>query len=231
MAFDESGIPFAKNRTACLTGNLFAGLLQAWAASWQKHIQGLEGIDAMIERGERTLILFWHGKYLPLFPLMKQKKACVLTNSSFRGRVIGQVCRRFGYHSVHLPEKPEKRYLFTLRRALADHPLWGTAADGPTGPWHHIKPSTLELASRFNFTLLPLGVAANHCWQSKSRWDRMEMPWPFSRIALVIGQPLRLPENLDPVSSPPWVEHLRESLDRCHEEAERLIGKKHDKKG
>jgi lysophospholipid acyltransferase (LPLAT)-like uncharacterized protein len=204
-------------------GTMLAGLLLVWSGSWRKRMRGIERLDALAERKERTLVLFWHGKYPPLFPLLRGKRACILTNRSFRGMIIGHMCRRFGYQSVHLPEEPEKRYLVTLRRALANYVLWGTAADGPTGPWHQIKPSTLELAARLGFTLLPIGVAGGHCWRSSRRWDKIEMPVPFTRIGLVVGEPLRLPERIDRANVSEWVSRLRENLEKCHEEAERLV--------
>jgi hypothetical protein len=205
-----------------LLGRTGASLLSLWCLTWRKRSRGLEILDALVAGGGRTLLLFWHGKYPPLFPLFRGRKVCVLTNRSFRGLVIGHVSRHFGYHSVHLPEEPGKRYLFALREALEEHTLWGTAADGPTGPWHRIDPSTLELAARFGFTLLPVGVAARRCWRLKRRWDKMEMPLPFTRVGLVIGEPLRPPPDLDRTTSPEWVAHLRKALDICNREAEEL---------
>jgi len=205
-----------------LLGRTGASLLSLWCLTWRKRSHGLEILDALLDGGEKTLLLFWHGKYPPLFPLFRGRKVCVLTNRSFRGLVIGQVGRHFGYHSVHLPEEPGKRYLFALREALEEHTLWGTAADGPTGPRHRMNPSTLELAARFGFTLLPVGVAGRRCWRFKRRWDKMEIPLPFTLVGLVIGEPLRPPPDLDRTTSPEWVVRLRKALDICNREAEEL---------
>jgi lysophospholipid acyltransferase (LPLAT)-like uncharacterized protein len=183
----------------------------------------LERLDSLQGGDRRTLVLFWHGKYLPLFPLLRGRRACILTNSSFRGRIIGQICRRFGYSALNLPEEPGKKFLLALRQALEVHYLWGTAADGPLGPYHWIKPRTLELAAHFGFTLLPVGVATRHRWRLKGRWDKMEVPLPLSRIGLVVGEPLPLPPDLNEEDVGLWLARLQTAMAQCEEAAANLV--------
>jgi hypothetical protein len=203
-------------------GVMAAGLMALWSATWRRRCRGLEQLDGL-QQGKRALILFWHGNYPPLFALLRGHRACVLTNNSFRGRIIGQICRRFGYSALYLPEGPGKRFLLALRRSLTEHCLWGTAADGPLGPYHRIKPQTLQLAARFGFTLLPLGVAARHRWRLRGRWDKMEIPLPFSCVGLVIGEPLHLPPDLDEKIAGEWVARLQEAMAKCDAAAKNLI--------
>jgi lysophospholipid acyltransferase (LPLAT)-like uncharacterized protein len=41
--------------------------------------------------------------------------------------------------------------------------------------------------------VLPYHIEANRHWTLKS-WDRTQIPKPFSRVALVIGAPIRVPD-------------------------------------
>jgi lysophospholipid acyltransferase (LPLAT)-like uncharacterized protein len=206
-----------------LLGAAAAGLLTLWSSTWRIRCLGLEHLDVLQDQGRRTLVLFWHGKYPPLFPLLRGRRACVLTNRSFRGRIIGQICRLFGYTALNLPEEPGKKFLLALRQSLEVHNLWGTAADGPLGPYHHIKPRTLELAAHFGFTLLPVGVATHRGWRLKGRWDKMELPLPFSRIGLVVGEPLPLPPGLGQQTAGQWLARIQAAMAQCDAAAETLI--------
>jgi hypothetical protein len=44
--------------------------------------------------------------------------------------------------------------------------------------------------------LLPVSIAARPCW-TLSTWDRFEIPWPFARVAIAYGEPVRMPRALD----------------------------------
>lgn len=74
-------------------GWLFTWLLRLQWVTWRKEVEGLERLDRRLARGERTLVAFWHGKYLPLFTLLRGRSACVFTSQSLRGEVIAGLRR------------------------------------------------------------------------------------------------------------------------------------------
>jgi lysophospholipid acyltransferase (LPLAT)-like uncharacterized protein len=43
--------------------------------------------------------------------------------------------------------------------------------------------------------IVPLSFAASRAWYLQ--WDRFVLPFPFARIAIVIGEPLQVPKGLD----------------------------------
>jgi len=206
-----------------LLGTLVYLLLRLWSGTWRRRLQGMEQLQALQRQGRRSLVLFWHGSYVPLFVLMKEQRACALTNRSWRGRIIAAIARRFGYGALQLPEEQGREFLRALRQALHEHTLWGLAADGPLGPYHQIKPRTVELAAHFGFTLLPVEVAANRCWRLKTRWDGMVLPLPFARVALAVGPPLQLPKRLDEAQAAQWAQQAADALADCGQRARRLL--------
>jgi len=206
-----------------LLGTLVYLLLRLWSGTWRRSLQGMEQLKTLQRQNRRTLVLFWHGSYLPLFVLMQEQRACALTNRSWRGRIIAATARRFGYDALQLPEEQGKEFLRALRQALHEHTLWGIAADGPLGPYHQIKPRTVELAAHFGFTLLPVEVAANRCWRLKKRWDGMVLPLPFARVALAVGPPLQLPKRLDEAQAAQWAQQAAAALADCGQRARRLL--------
>ena len=161
--------------------------------------------------------------YVPLFTLLRGRPACILTNSSLRGQVIAQISRRFGYAALELPDEQGRRFLAALRRAMDEHTAWGTAADGPLGPCHHVKPSLVSMAAHFGFSVQLVGVAARHAWHLDGRWDRMLLPLPFTRVGLVISEPVRLPPSMDKDMAARQAKILQNVMQQCTMVAQDLI--------
>jgi len=70
-----------------------------------------------------------------------------------------------------------------------------TTSDGPQGPIYVFKIGDILLSQFTQAPLLPLAYAAEKAWMLKS-WDRFIIPKPFSRIAIVIGEPVTIPKGL-----------------------------------
>lgn len=208
---------------ASLLGAVGAFVLRLWCASWRKRLVGVEHLDACIAAGQHTLVLFWHGTYIPLFTLLRGRPACILTNRSLRGQVIAQLSRRFGYAALELPDEQGRRFLAALRQALNEHTAWGTAADGPLGPCHQVKQPLVSLAAHFGFSVQLVGVAARHAWHLNRRWDRMLLPLPFTRVGLVLSEPIRLPSTMDKITAARQAKILENIMKQCTTAAQDLI--------
>ncbi len=68
--------------------------------------------------------------------------------------------------------------------------------DGPEGPSYEIKPGITFIAKKADATILPLGAYARHGYRVP-RWDRYVLPYPFSKIAIQIGEPLVVDKDAD----------------------------------
>ena len=75
--------------------------------------------------------------------------------------------------------------------------------DGPRGPAERVKPGLAWLASRSGWAVVPVAAAAKRAWVLGS-WDRFRIPWPFARVCLAFGEPLRVPPELDEGSGEAW---------------------------
>ncbi len=171
---------------------VFAVLLRLAKASWHLEPTDLDVIQQALDRQERLLIAFWHGKHVSLFPLMEGFDACILTSRSFRGEVIASLCRRFGYHCVILGHQRGRELQKKLDVILQTHRCLAVAVDGPLGPYHVARFGLVRLASRLQLLVVPLSMTAQHKIVMKKRWDKMEFPLPFSRVLLSgVGQTFR----------------------------------------
>ena len=86
--------------------------------------------------------------------------------------------------------------------------------DGPRGPCYRVADGAIALAQ---FTGLPLVPASYHLnWKiTVKSWDRFQIPLPFARCDVQIGEIIRVPRELTP--------ELREEYRRRLEAAMRVI--------
>lgn len=208
---------------ARILGWISAWLLRIQWTSWRKEVEGLDRMDEMLARGQRILVTFWHGKYVPLFALLRGQRACVFASQSFRGDVIAEICRNFGYHCVQIPDSAGDRSLDLMRRALAANQTGAIAVDGPLGPYHAVKRGAIQLASDLGFVLLPASVASRRKRVLIRRWDRMEIPRLFTRVCLVVGEAIEIPAGLSKEEIGPWIRRFREALEAADRRAEKMV--------
>jgi lysophospholipid acyltransferase (LPLAT)-like uncharacterized protein len=81
------------------------------------------------------------------------------------------------------------RQLATLVRHVKKGRDCYVTPDGPDGPAYVIKPGVAFIAQKAKAPILPLGAYARH-GHRVNRWDQYTIPYPFSRVSIVVGEPL-----------------------------------------
>jgi lysophospholipid acyltransferase (LPLAT)-like uncharacterized protein len=212
--------PAQHSAKARLAGRLIAWLLRLLTLTWRIETEGVEILDGALARGEKLIVIFWHGKYIPLFSLLIGRSACVLSSVSFRGDVIAEIGRHFGYDAVQIPDHGGEHSYGLMREALSEHASAAIAVDGPLGPLHDVHRGTIRLASDLRRTLIPISVAAAPKRVLEERWDKLEIPLPMSRIVATIGRPIGIPGHMTEESLSEWklrISAALTELDRASE--------------
>ncbi len=109
--------------TVKIRGMTFAWLLRLLRLTWQIHIEGLEHLEQFHAKEKHFLICFWHGKYVPIFPLLEGSDACVISSRSTRGSIISEICKNFGYQSIQIPDKPGRDSLRQMKKIILTVPF------------------------------------------------------------------------------------------------------------
>lgn len=181
-----------------LTTVLATALVKGWSWTWRKDTSALAELDAHVAANRPVLVLCWHGKYLPLFALAQGRDVVAMTSVSDRGAVIAGICRAFGYRPALVGGGAGHSTRSVLEAALEQRPaLAATAADGPLGPQHRVKPGLVRLAFELGYGLMPVTARASRKLILWRRWDRMEVPLPFARVSVVTAPLIQLPKQLD----------------------------------
>ena len=155
---------------------------------WQ--VDGFEHYDALRATRRVPIFAFWHGRILAATYFWRDHGIVVMISENFDGEWIARIIRRFGYGTARgSTSRGGPRGLAQMRRAVRSGRPAGFAVDGPRGPSRSVQPGAVWLARRTGSPILPFHIEAERYWSARS-WDRTQVPWPFSRVAVAIGEPL-----------------------------------------
>jgi len=97
-----------------------------------------------------------------------------------------------------------------------------TTSDGPQGPLHVFKIGDILLAQFTQAPLLPMAYAAERYWQLNS-WDKFIIPKPFTRIAIVVGEPVLIDKKIHRDDLEPQRLALENALKSITQQAKSLL--------
>jgi len=201
-------------------GWLLSWLFRIYSATWRIHVEGMEQLETAIARGHKVLFVFWHGKYLPLAPLLTRHSACAFSSASMRGDIIVEISRHFGLDAIQIPDHGGNRSLDLMRRELFKRRTCAIAVDGPLGPQHDVHRGAIRLASELGFVLLPVSVDAVRTHVLEKRWDRMELPALLTRLYVIVGEPLTVSSHLTEQDISHWKVRLGAALTALDQRAQ-----------
>lgn len=207
-------------RGARIWGWTWAQVLRLLAATWHKHHEGLDILDRLAQGRDPHIVAFWHRKFVTLFPLLEGRSVCVVTAATRTGDVIADMCDRFGYSKVQIPKGGGDGAIRLMEEAMTKFEEGSIAVDGPNGPYHAVKRGAIQVASNLGYLVVPVSVASRRKVVLSHRWDRLEIPSVFTRVSLVIGEPLAVPRQLSPHELPEWAQRLHDVLEDLDARAE-----------
>ena len=175
-------------------------------------------IDAYVAK--RTYILmFWHEhilcplffrRHCPVTMLLSEHGDADLVSQS--AGFLGMKCIRGS--STHGGANALKQFV-----QLPDYDILALVPDGPQGPYRHLAPGAIFLASKLQLPIVLLGVGYNHVWRM-STWDRFAIPHPFSRGRIISSPMISIPKRLTQFDREHYRTKLETLLTQLSDEAE-----------
>ena len=179
------------------------GVTLRWTAD------GVEHYDAVLRSGRQPVLAFWHGRIFAATYFFQRRGIVVITSENFDGEWIAGIIRRFGYGTARgSTSRGARRALLQLRREMASGKAAAFTVDGPRGPARVAQPGAVWLAKATGNPVVPFHLEADRAWTMKS-WDRTQVPKPFARVAVAIGEPFEVPADADETA----IESARSGLD------------------
>lgn len=148
---------------------------------------------------EAHVYCFWHNKLaMPTIFFKDIEKKVAMASPTKDGELISVPLEKLGYTLVRgSSDKQSVSSIISLLKYLKKGYSIGTPLDGPKGPKEKAKNGLLYLAQKSSTPLVPLGVAYQKKWIFEKTWDKFEIPKPFSKAYILVGEKINLNPNDD----------------------------------
>jgi lysophospholipid acyltransferase (LPLAT)-like uncharacterized protein len=200
-----------------------------WATCRVTHVAGKAAAEQAARDVKSLIPVYWHQHMLfgarALLDLQAAGlKAGFLVSPSVDGTAPAMLVEKAGAHvirgsSTHTGARALRDYYETIVKQLISPAI---TPDGPRGPLHDFKPGAIMLAQISGKPILPIAVA--HSWQyTFPTWDAFELPLPFSRVAIVYGEPVQVSRAMDAEALAGWQLQMAERLLELHRQAKAAL--------
>ena len=193
--------------------------IAALGSSLTWKVEGLEHLH-FEGNGKRPIMAFWHGRVLTATYYFRRRGIVVMISENFDGEWIARIIESFGFRTSRgSTSRGGPRAMLQLKREMERGYPSGFAVDGPRGPARHAQPGAIWLSKLTGNPVVPFHMEASSYWSLKS-WDRTQIPRPFATVALIVGEPIHVPDEADESV----LEAKRVELERSLFELERRAG-------
>jgi lysophospholipid acyltransferase (LPLAT)-like uncharacterized protein len=196
---------------------------------WTLH--GADNLAPFIA-GRPAVIAFWH-ELLPVACavwLRTQQeriaagrpggRVSALVSRHSDGRLIGEVLRGFNCDLVHGSsskrgqDRGGQEAIRSLSAVLAAGGQVVITPDGPRGPRRQAAPGVAQIAALAGVPIVPIAAASTRVRRLPT-WDRMVLPLPWGRGALVCGTPIEVDTEALDAALPGIEAALTDAMDRA----------------
>ena len=180
-------------------------------------VEGYETVREFSESGRGLILAVWHG--LTLLPLYycRGTRTWAITSLSRDGEIQTRLVQRLGYRTIRgSSRRGGVRAALEASKKVRDGGTLSITPDGPMGPALQVQDGIVFLSTRSGCPIVPVGVAARPAMRMRS-WDSYLFPAPFSRAALVFGEPFH------PEAGEVGAETVRIALERVQARAVQML--------
>ncbi len=220
-----SNYPLNERILIRVAGMLFYTAIRAFGLTSRFEVRGMDHLDAIAQAGRLPIYTSWHDRIFLSTYAWRDRGIAVMTSRSFDGEYIARFIQRFGYGSVRgSSSRGGARGLVEMIKAMRDgHPM-GFTVDGPRGPKYVAKPGPVMLAKKTGNAILPF-LVETRLYVTVNSWDKMQIPVPFSRSLLMVGDPIYVDANADAAEVEAKQRELQNALDDMVEQGREWSGR------
>lgn len=175
--------------------------------------------------GRPIIVAFWHNR-LAMMPYCwpSQKPFHMLISTHPDGQLIAKTVSHFGIGTIAgSSTRGGGDALRGLVKALKAGESVGITPDGPRGPRMRAGDGALALARLSEAVIVPAAVSVSRRIVLNT-WDRLIIALPFSRGAMVWGEPIAVPRDADGAAQTSLQARLETELNRVTALADEAVG-------
>lgn len=208
---------------------VFSSWVRLCYATMRWRFENRAAVERVWDEGGPVIILFWHSR-IGLGPAAwdhaRGQDIRALISMSPDGAFIAKAMEKLGFPAVRGSSSKKSALdkakggagaFRELLRWLKSGGAVALTPDGPRGPAEEMAEGATLLAKTSGAPVLMLGVASSPALRLKN-WDRSVVPLPFSRAAVVWGDPVTAPRDADlETLRREWAQQLTEVTARAEE--------------
>lgn len=205
-----------------LGGAAVLGGLVRFTAATSRIVYEPPDAEARIRALMPVIFTCWHGQGFLWFRVLNFEPARthILMSRHADGEFVAGLARASGNRLIegsgaNYKEETGTGGVVGLRRmvrALKAGDNVGVTADIPPEPGRRASDGIALLSRLSGRPILPFHLSSSRRRVIESQWDRMQLNYPFSRIAAVLGEPIQVPREATNLSS--YTSRLTDELNR-----------------
>jgi lysophospholipid acyltransferase (LPLAT)-like uncharacterized protein len=196
-----------------LAAMVFHALIVLIGSTVRWRVVGWPYHEAVRAAGERIILTFWHDRIVLATWFWRRRGIVVMTSKSFDGEYIARFIQQFGYGAARGSSKRGGQEALDVMADCLAHGIDAAfTIDGPRGPRYVAKHGAVRLAAMSGQPILPFCIAPRRFWTVGS-WDRLQIPRPFTRAVMLVGEPIHVDPNGGDAALARAQEALQGSLD------------------
>ena len=208
-----SGYTFRERILIHLADISFYSLIAAIGRTIRYEVVGWNHFEKIEAEKKIPIYSFWHDRIFAGTYFFRDRGIVVITSQSLDGEYISRFIKRLGYGSVRGSSTRGGvgalvEMIRMMRRGLA----MAVTVDGPQGPPYMAKKGAVLLAKKTSNPMMPFVVETAKYWTLRS-WDRLQIPKPFTRAKLIIGEPIFVAPDADEIEIERKRLELQKALD------------------
>lgn len=185
-----------------VTAPILVALVRSLWWTYRFEVRGDEGARRLAAVRRPMVLAFWH-EHLFTMPWYLSRLAGLgvgvtyLVSPSLDGDYAVKLLDVIGGRTVRgsATRSGTKAIRGLYRVVVKDRGSPVVAADGPHGPRHRCKKGPVVLAQLTDAVIVPMAAAPRRAFHLRS-WDRLAVPLPFTRVAIEVGDPVDVPQQL-----------------------------------
>jgi hypothetical protein len=174
-------------------------------------------------QGNNVIYAYWHAFMLIPGYVARNLGIKVLISRHMDGEYITHISRQLGFDAVRgSTTRGGVEVLLKMVRDTDKGASFIVTPDGPRGPRFIVQPGIIFLGQKTGLPIIPVSLGLTNYWELPS-WDRFRIPKPFSKAALIYGDPINIPPKLDKAKFKEYRMLLEKRLNEMNVEAEHLV--------
>jgi lysophospholipid acyltransferase (LPLAT)-like uncharacterized protein len=172
--------------------------------------------------GQRYCFCLWHDAIVTALFSLKTADMAALISRHQDGSYLTHAIKLLGITPVR---GSASRGGAQATKQLIDRPDLHVCItpDGPRGPRRTMKEGIIFLASRTQRPVVPTTVVATRGWSVPGGWSDMLLPKPFSKVLLLAGLPVDVPQDLGREQMADVAARVQDEMDRLDAIGQRII--------